>query len=68
VDGIEKDLKDEAEVVRLNMFSTIGRAVASRYGVSAVPTMLILDADGKLIYRRTGAPDRREVVARITGL
>jgi thioredoxin-related protein len=65
VDGIEKDLKGKAEVVRLNMMSKVGREAASRYGVPAVPTILILDTDGKLIYRHTGMPDRREVVAQI---
>ena len=66
VDGIEKDLKGKAEVVRLNMLSKVGREAASRYGVPAVPTVLVLDADGKLIYRHTGTPNRREVVAQIT--
>jgi hypothetical protein len=27
---------------------------------------LILDTDGKVVYRHTGMPDRREVVAQIT--
>jgi len=67
VDGIEKDLQDKAEVVRLNLMSTVGREVASRYGVSAVPTILILNADGNVVYRHTGTPDRRQVVAQITG-
>ena len=66
VDGIEKDLKGEAEVVRLNMLSAVGQELASRYGVQAVPTILILDADSEVIYRHTGMPDRREVVAQIT--
>ena len=63
VDGIEKDLKGKAEVVRLNMLSAVGREVASRYGVPAVPTILILAADSTVVYRHTGMPDRREVVA-----
>lgn len=67
VDGIEKDLKDNAEVIRLDMFSTVGREVAARYGVAAVPTILILDADSQPVYRHMGTPDRREVVAQIIG-
>jgi hypothetical protein len=66
VDGIEKDLKGKAEVVRLNLLSKVGRKAASRYGIAGVPTILILDADGEVIYRHTGMPDRREVVAQIT--
>ena len=66
VDGIEKDLKGKAEVVRLNLLSKVGREVASRYSVPAVPTILILDAEGEVVYRHTGMPDRREVVAQIS--
>ncbi len=65
VDGIEKDLKGKAEVVRLDLFSRVGREGASRYGVPAVPTLLVLNAESKVIYRHTGMPDRGEVVAQI---
>ena len=66
VDGIERDLRGTAEVVRLNISSKVGREVAARYGVPAVPTLLVLDADSKMIYRQTGIPDRGKVVAQIT--
>jgi len=63
VDGIEKDLRGKADVVvRLNLLSKVGREAAIRYGVPAVPTILVLDAESKVIYRHTGMPDRREVV------
>jgi hypothetical protein len=66
VDGIEKDLQGRAAVVRLNMLSKVGREVASRYGVPAVPTILVVEADTGVIYRHTGVPNRHEVVAQIT--
>ena len=65
VDGIEKDLNGKAEVVRLNILSEVGREVASRYGVPAVPTIVVLDSGSKVVYRSTGMPDRREVVSQI---
>ena len=65
VDGIEKDLQGKARVVRLDLFSKVGREVASRYGVRAVPTILILDADAEVTYRHSGMPERHEVVAQI---
>ena len=68
VDGIEKDLKGKAEVVRLNLMTGVGREAASRYGVPAVPTILVLDADSNVIYRHTGMPNRRKVVAQISDL
>ena len=63
VDGIERDLKGRAEVVRINLMSKVGREVAARYRVSAVPTVLVV-AGSKAVYRHTGMPDRGEVVAR----
>ncbi len=68
VDGIERDLKGKAEVVRLNLMTRVGREAAFRYGVPAVPTILVLDADTNVIYRHTGMPNRREVVAQISTL
>ena len=65
VDGIERDLKGKAEVVRLNLLSKVGREAASRYGVSSVPTTLVLDAGSKVVYRHTGMPERRAIVALI---
>jgi thioredoxin-related protein len=62
VNGIEKDLKGRADVVRLNLLSKVGREAAARYGIRAVPTILILDRESNVIYRHTGMPDRREVV------
>ena len=67
MDGIAKDLQGKAEVVRLSILNKVGRELASRYGVPTVPTILILDADSKVVYRHAGMPDRREVVAQITG-
>jgi hypothetical protein len=68
VNGIEKDLKGTAEVIRLNMLSGIGREAASRYGVPAVPTLVVLGPGGEVVYRHTGTPDRREVVERVNAL
>ena len=66
VDGIEKDLDGRAKVIRLDMLSKIGREIAARYGVQSLPTLLVVDADSKEIYRETGMPNRRKVVALAT--
>jgi len=66
VDGIERDLKGKAEVVRLDLLSQVGREAASRYGISSVPTTLVLDAESQVVYRHTGMPERSEVVALIS--
>lgn len=64
MNGIEKDLEGVARVVRLDISSELGESVASRYGVTGVPTTLVLDGGGELVHRDTGLPDRKEIVAR----
>jgi thiol-disulfide isomerase/thioredoxin len=63
VDGIEKDLQGRAEVVRLNATSSLGRDLAGRYGVTGVPTTLVLDGAGDVVHRQGGIPSRKKVVA-----
>ena len=55
-------------MIRLNIMSRIGTEAASRYGVPVVPTLVVLGRDGEVVYRRSGMPDRREIVDRVTGL
>ena len=68
VDGIEEDLSGTAEVIRLNILSPVGSQAASRYGVPAVPTLVVLGRDAEVIYRSVGTPDRKEIVARVSAL
>ncbi len=62
VNGIEKDLQGKAQVVRLNMLSKEGREIARRYDVQGLPNLVVLDGTGKVIYRKSGIPDRKAVV------
>lgn len=63
VNGIEQDLKDSAPVIRLDIGSDMGKAVAGRFGVAGVPTVLVLDGDGNVVHRESGVPSRKDVVA-----
>ena len=49
VDGIERDIGSAAKVVRLDLLSEVGAAIASRYGVEFTPTFLVFDARGTLV-------------------
>ena len=66
VNGIERDLKGRARVVRLNLLSRVGREVAGAYGVAAVPTTLVFDGAGDVRYRQEGLPSRKRVVEEAT--
>lgn len=62
VDGIEKDLQGRIEVIRLDVWSDIGRAAAQRYGVRGIPTLLVLDGTGQVQSTQVGVPDRKRTV------
>jgi thioredoxin-related protein len=63
VDGIERDLQDDAEVLRLGVTSGVGRELAMRYGVRSVPTLVLLDGNGNVVLKQAGLPRRGEIVA-----
>lgn len=64
MDGIEKDLEGTARVIRLDIASELGRSVAGSYGVTSVPTTLVLDGAGTERFRDTGLPSRSKIVER----
>jgi thioredoxin-like negative regulator of GroEL len=68
VNGIEEDLEGTARVIRLDIASDRGKKVAGRYGVDAVPTIVVLDGEGEVAHRESGVPDREEVVSRATAV
>lgn len=54
MDGLGRELEDEAVLVRLNALSADGRSAAREYGVRAVPTLLVFDACGTMIDAQIG--------------
>jgi thioredoxin-related protein len=67
VDRIEAELEGEAEVMRLSVASDPGLALAQRYGVRGVPTLLVFDGAGNVVYTRVGLPNVEEVVQVVRG-
>ncbi|MDY7076232.1 MAG: thioredoxin family protein [Chloroflexota bacterium] len=67
VDGLERELEGQAQVVRLSVLSEMGRTVAQRHDIRAVPTFLIFDDQGRLIERQVGLPDRSKIKALVMG-
>jgi hypothetical protein len=68
VDGLERDLEGKAQVVRLSVTDGVGGQLAVRYGVRGVPTMVLLDGDGEVVYAKAGSPNRSEIIAAVEGL
>lgn len=57
MDRLEKDLEGEAQVLRLSAFSAVGRQIAGRFGVRAVPTFLLFDGAGNMVHSQVGRLD-----------
>lgn len=68
MDGIERDLEGEAEVLRLGVTNGVGRELAIRYGVRSVPTLVLLDGSGDVVLKQAGVPRRGEIVAAVEQL
>lgn len=58
VDGLEKELGERMQVLRLDVLSPVGRAAAREYTVQAVPTFVLLDASGEMVYYQAGFPGK----------
>jgi len=61
VNRLEKELGAQANVVRLNVLSSIGRTLGGQFGVRAVPTFILLDDQGNTIFRQSGRIDTTKV-------
>ena len=68
MDGIERDLEDRAQVLRLSVTDGVGRELAVRYGVRRVPTLVLLDGDGSVVLKQAGRPQRKAIVEAVDQL
>ena len=53
---------DQAEVIRANVLTNSGLALARRYGVSSTPSRVVLDGTGTVVYARAGQPDIAAII------
>jgi len=69
VDGLEHKFKDRVRFIKVNVGEDEGGQVAAKFGVSGVPTFIMLDGQGRVIYRKTGGkPDQAEIEKRVAEL
>ena len=62
MNGIEKDLKGKADVIRINLNSQLGKDIAERFDVTSAKTTVVLNGKGQEVYRRVGRPERAKIV------
>jgi len=68
VDGLERELAGRAKVVRLDVMSTIGQRAARQYEVRGLPTFLLFDDEGQVVYCQAGLINRERAREIITTL
>jgi len=68
VDGLEHDLDGKAAVLRLDVRSPVGREAAARFGVRAVPTLVVVDGQGHVVLTQVGRLHPADVQAKVEGL
>ena len=65
VDRLEQDLEGQAQVLRLSIWSTLGRQMAARYGVRGVPTFLLFNGTGEMVHYQVGHLNSEQVKEQI---
>lgn len=66
MDRLERDLEGQAMVLRLNVLDAAGQDVMRAYGVYLVPTFLVFDGTGNLLFSQGGTlPDVGTIKARV---
>jgi len=68
VDRLEKRLQGRAEVIRVDALRGPGPTLFRRYGVRALPTMLVFDGQGNLVYSQSGIPNTAAIEQAVNGL
>ena len=63
MNGIQKELDGKAEVVRINLWSKLGKQIGEKYGVASPNTSLLINGHGDIVYQHKGMPDRKQIIA-----
>lgn len=67
VDGLERDTRGRMNVVRVDIQSQSADLVMARYGVRGTPTYILVDGEGREVWRQVGgSPDRPAITQRVT--
>ena len=63
VDRLESDLQGKADVIRVDIRSSLGSDIAQQFQIDSVPTLAIFDESGIERWRQEGAlPDRTAIM------
>ena len=65
VDGVERELSERLDVLRLNIQDPAGAVLSREYGARFTPTFVLLDGAGREIWRSVFALDPVELRSRV---
>lgn len=68
VDGLEKRVHGQADVLRIDLLSHAGRQAGRCYQVVMLPTVIAFDGQGRELVRQSGIIDAYALRAAISGL
>jgi thioredoxin-related protein len=61
VDGLEQELGDQLQFVRLNIQDKVGMELAPVYGFQYTPTFIFFDGQGNELWRTVGELNPQKV-------
>ena len=62
MDRLEEDLKDHFTVIRLDIASDLGKYARKKYDGKLVPTFMVFDTRGTVIWRHSGSVPQLETI------
>ena len=65
VDRLESELDGQADVLRVDFLSEVGREVAHTYRVSIIPTTLLFDGEGNIVLHQVGLPSAKDIITQV---
>ena len=69
VDGLERQWRDLLKVAHLDIADASAGPLLNRYDVRVVPTFLLLDGQGEVVWRQNGGiPDADEIETELARL
>ncbi|MNI52393.1 Thioredoxin-1 [compost metagenome] len=63
INEIEDSYSNKIKVKKVNVYSDV--TLTRKYSIRVVPTILLLDSEGKLLYRYEGITEREIIVEKL---
>ncbi len=67
VSRLSDGLESACNVVSVSVHSELGKSLRQKYGVSLVPTFILLDGEGNEVFRQSKVPTSLMIVESLKG-